>query len=78
MSNLLSFALHEEYKRLARLGDRLHEIGQIIDWKRFLPIVKDLYKNTGPQGGRPNIDEIIMIKLMFLGGRAQHIVHRFI
>jgi len=67
MSNLLSFALHEEYKRLARLGDRLHEIGQIIDWKRFLPIVKDLYKNTGPQGGRPNIDEIIMIKLMFLG-----------
>jgi len=67
MSSLISFALHEEYKRLAHLGDRLHEIDQIIDWKKFRPIVKDLYKNTGPQGGRPNIDEIVMVKLMFLG-----------
>jgi len=67
MSSLISFALHEEYKRLAHLGDRLHEIDQIIDWKKFRPIVNDLYKNTGPQGGRPNIDEIVMVKLMFLG-----------
>ena len=49
------------------MGDRLHEIDQAIDWKKFRPLVKGLYKNTGPEGGRPNIDEIIMLKLMFLG-----------
>jgi len=67
MSTFINYALHEEYKRLQELGDRLSEINTIIDWKKFRPIVKDLYKNTGPRGGRPNIDEIIMVKLMFLG-----------
>lgn len=66
MSNLISFALHEEYRRLAHLGDRLQEMTKIIDWAKFRPIVETLYKNKGPQGGRPNIDEIVMVKMMFL------------
>ncbi|MEM4115721.1 MAG: transposase [Saccharolobus sp.] len=30
------------------------------------PVLKDLYHNDTEKGGRPNIDEIVMIKSLFL------------
>ncbi|MEM3455507.1 MAG: hypothetical protein QXT72_02995 [Candidatus Micrarchaeia archaeon] len=30
------------------------------------PVLKDLYNNDIEKGGRPNIDEIVMIKSLFL------------
>ncbi|MEM3455733.1 MAG: hypothetical protein QXT72_04180 [Candidatus Micrarchaeia archaeon] len=29
------------------------------------PVLKDLYNNDTEKGGRPNIDEIVMIKSLF-------------
>lgn len=46
------------------MGDRLSEIEKLIDWEAFRSIVGDMYDNKTEKGGRPNIDEIIMIKAL--------------
>jgi IS5 family transposase len=49
-----------------RLEDRLSEIEKLIDWEAFRPIVANMYDNKTGKGGRPNIDEIVMIKVLIL------------
>ena len=66
MKSLTDFALNEEYKRVRRLGDRLAEIESLIDWDSFRPIVGEMYDNKSARGGRPNIDEVVMVKLLVL------------
>jgi len=66
MNNLSDFAFREEYKRFAKLGDRLAEVDSLIDWEAFRPIVAGMYDNTSIKGGRPNIDVVIMIKMLVL------------
>ena len=56
MESLTDFALREEYKRVAKLGDKLSEIEPLIDWDAFRPIVCDLFNNRTEKGGRPNIE----------------------
>jgi len=38
----------------------------MINWEAFRPIVQNMYDNKTEKGGRPNIDEIIMIKILIL------------
>jgi len=66
MKTLMDFCLKEAYKRVERLGNRLAEIESMVDWGAFRPIVGDMYDNKSEQGGRPNIDEVVMIKLLVL------------
>jgi IS5 family transposase len=66
MKSFTDFAFNEEYKRVRRLGDRLAEIEALIDWDAFRPIVGELYDNRSERGGRPNIDEVVMVKLLVL------------
>ncbi|MCK9593896.1 MAG: IS5 family transposase [Methanoregula sp.] len=66
MESLLDFALEERYKRVVELGDKVAEFDTLIQWDRFRPIIGDLYTNATEQGGRPNFDEILMIKLLVL------------
>jgi len=66
MKTLMDFGLKEAYKRVEQLGDRLAEIKSLMDWEAFRPIVGDMYDNKSEQGGRPNIDEVVMIKLLVL------------
>ena len=66
MTSLSEFAFTEEYKRVARLGDKLSELDSLINWKKFRPIVAGMYDNKSEKGGRPNIDEIVMVKLLVL------------
>ena len=66
MESLLDFALEERYKRVVELGDKVAEFDTRIEWGRFRPIIGDLYTNTTEQGGRPNFDEILMVKLLVL------------
>ena len=60
MRNLLDFAIREEYERVKDLGDKLIELGALLNWDAFRPILKDLYKNETERGGRPSIDVIMM------------------
>ncbi len=66
MASFIDFAFREEYERVRVLGDKLSEIDSLINWEAFRPIVKNMYDNKTEKGGRPNIDEIIMIKILVL------------
>ncbi|KYC44560.1 MAG: Transposase DDE domain protein [Candidatus Methanofastidiosum methylothiophilum] len=66
MDSLIDFALKREYERLQKLGDRLNDVNKLIDWNLFKPIVSELFDNKSEKGGRPNIDEIVMVKMLLL------------
>jgi len=66
MKNFVDFGLNEAYKRVERLGDRLAEIESMVDWEAFRPLVGDMFDNRSERGGRPNIDEVVMVKLLVL------------
>jgi len=67
MRTLIDFSILQEYnQKVLPRGDKLLSIAGLVDWKRFLPIGDGLYKNNTERGGRPNIDIIIMIKLLVL------------
>lgn len=46
--------------------DKLRKIKEIIDWEKFRPIIGELYDNNSSKGGRPNIDEVVMVKAIVL------------
>ena len=66
MENLVDFALQERYKNIKKLGERLDEFATLIDWGSFGVVVGDIYTNTTEQGGRPNMDIVLMVKLLVL------------
>ena len=66
MDSFKSYLFRQAYKEIERLGDRLAEVDPHIDWKVFRPIIQDIYNNDGPQGGSPNMDPVLMVKLLVL------------
>lgn len=66
MKTLVGFGLQEAYKQIEKLGDRLGEIESMIDWTSFRPLLSGMYANKTERGGRPNIDEVLMLKLLVL------------
>ena len=66
MKSLIDYSLNEEYEKVKKLGDRLAEIDSLINWEAFRPIVAGMYNNRTERGGRPNIDEVVMIKILVL------------
>jgi IS5 family transposase len=65
MASFLKYILQQTYRELSRLDDR-PKIDAAIDWEAFRPIIKAIYANDAPQGGRPNNDEVVMVKLLVL------------
>ena len=66
MSTFSNFAFKREYEHIAELGDRLRYVEKLVDWELFRPLLRGLYTNKEGKGGRPNIDEIVMIKMLVL------------
>ena len=66
MSSFDSYILGKAYERYEKLGDKLAQIASSIDWEKFRPIVASLFNNRTKMGGRPNIDEKVMLKLLVL------------
>ena len=64
--DLVNYGLRERYEQLKKRGDKLAEIKNVIDWESLRPLLKDLFTNDTEQGGRPNYDEILMVKILFL------------
>lgn len=64
--NRIDFAIRTEYSRFKGHRDDLCGIGSQIDWERFRSLEPLLYKNKTSRGGRPNIDIVIMVKLLIL------------
>jgi len=61
-----TFGLNEAYKRVQKVGDRLSEFASLIEWDQIRPLFADLYHNNTRKGGRPNVDPVVMIKLLIL------------
>lgn len=66
MKSLIDYSLNMEYEKVKKLGDRFAEIDFLINWKAFRPIIAGMYNNKTEKGGRPNIDEVVMIKILVL------------
>ncbi|MDP6725503.1 MAG: IS5 family transposase [Arenicellales bacterium] len=66
MDSFSSYLFRKAYKEVEKLGDKLARIEPLIDWEAFRPIIRDLYDNKTPKGGRPNVDEVVMVKLLML------------
>jgi len=66
MNSLTDFVLREEYKRIESIGDNLSEINSLMNWERFRPMVKCLFRDGTENGGRPHLDEILMIKVLLI------------
>ena len=63
MNSFDTYLLRRIYKKIAKLGDKLAEADAQIDWTTFRPIIQGLYTNDTERGGRPNVDEVVMVKL---------------
>jgi len=66
MDSFDSYLLRKLYRETARDGDRLAEAEKQIDWERFRPIIQPMYTNDTERGDRPNMDEVLMVKLLVL------------
>ena len=66
MDNFTSYILRQAYQRAARLGDRLAKIDQAVDWEAFRLTIRAMYTNNTTLRGRPNTDEVLMVKLLVL------------
>jgi len=66
MTTFRTYMLRKAYENVKKNGDRLARVDSLIDWEAFRPIVQGLYDNRSPRGGRPNIDEVVMVKLLVL------------
>jgi IS5 family transposase len=66
MDSFKTYILKQAYKNLSKNGDKLAEAEKRIDWEAFRPIAQSLFDNSGPKGGRPNHDPVMMIKLLVL------------
>ena len=66
MSSFTSLGLREAYRKVEQLGDRLSEITKLIEWEAFRPQLEEMYNNKTENGGRPNFDVILMLKVLLL------------
>ena len=66
MASFEKYILKQQCQKVAALGDKLSRADELINWNPFKKIVSGVYDNTSSKGGRPNIDPIIMIKLLLL------------
>jgi len=66
MNSFSSYIFRKAYQKIHKLGDKLAEAEKRLDWEAFRPIITSIYHNQTPRGGRPNIDPVVMMKLLVL------------
>src|SRR3989344_5895233 len=60
------FGLSEAYRTVRGLGDRLALMKEQIDWTPFRKMIKSVFYNHTNMGGRPNTDELVIIRTLIL------------
>jgi len=66
MTTFRTYMLRKAYENVRKNEDKLAEAEKLIDWEAFRPIIAPMYRNRTPRGGRPNVDEGVMVKLLVL------------
>ena len=65
MNNVVYYGLLKTYSSV-RSMDKLKETDPMIDWESLSLTVKKLYRKGIVRGGRPHIDETVLIRTLFL------------
>lgn len=60
------FILRKKYEKVKGLGDRLELMKNLIDWKPFIPLIRNVFHDNKETGGRPHTDELIVVRSMLL------------
>ena len=64
------FGLSDHLKRLSAYGDPLEELGRIVDFEAFRPVLSAaLAYGDGAKGGRPPYDPVVMLKVLVLAAQ---------
>jgi len=64
------FGLSDHLKRLSANGDPLEELGRIVDFEGFRPLLEAaLAYSDGKKGGRPPYDAVAMFKVLILAAQ---------
>jgi IS5 family transposase len=64
------FGLSDHLKRLSAHGDPLEELGRVVDFEAFRPILATaLAYGDGAKGGRPPYDPVAMFKVLILAAQ---------
>jgi len=66
MDTFRTYMLKKAYQNVRKNGDKLAEAEKLLDWEAFRPIITPMYHNKTPRGGRPNVDPVVMVKLLVL------------
>lgn len=64
--DLIQFSNKPVVSKLNQLGNRLHELKTLLDWKKFDPLIETMRRNKTKKGGRPNKNNILMLKILVL------------
>ena len=65
MHSFKTYILRKSYENVSKLGDKLSQADK-IDWEAFRTITQALFDNGGTNGGRPNLDPVMMVKILAL------------
>ena len=61
------FDVDDRLRRLSDLGDQLEAYGRVVDFEAFRPdLEKALAYSSGPHGGRPPYDPVMMLKVLVI------------
>lgn len=64
------FGLTDHLKRLSAIGDPLEELGRVVDFEGFRPILEGaLGYSSSAKGGRPPYDPVAMFKVLILAAQ---------
>ena len=66
MTTFRTYMLRKAYENVRKNGDKLAEAEKLVDWEAFRPVVAPMYRNRTSRGGRPNVDEVVMVKMLVL------------
>ena len=64
--DLIAISERKIVQKIVQLGSRLHEMKTLLNWQRFDPIVEKMRKNKTSRGGRPNKNNVQMLKILVL------------
>lgn len=54
--------MKQAYQKMHGMGDRLEFMKEIVDWNKFVPIIRDVFQDNKETGGRPHTDEILFTR----------------
>lgn len=63
-----NYFLNKIYNEKLKGRDKLKIVNKLIDWDKFIPIIKSIFRDNKKTGGRPHTDERVIVKALVLQG----------